>query len=135
MAEFEAFFKSYIERFAFQSITTAVSWNRWMQAPAPAVVCGRSPTLSYGRCNPTQTNPLQDFTDMYKAAFPAAAKKVNWDAWLHSPGMPPVANKFDDTLVVRSHALADAWYVNRPTCVPRLGECACNRLYGLLCPG
>ena len=35
-----------------------------------------------------------------------AIKAVDWDMWLYTPGPPPIENEFDDTLAVRSVALA-----------------------------
>jgi leukotriene-A4 hydrolase len=31
-------------------------------------------------------------------------------AWLYSPGMPPVGNQFDATLMTEAAALADKWH-------------------------
>eukprot|EP00047_Mylnosiga_fluctuans_P005133 m.238626 g.238626 ORF g.238626 m.238626 type:complete len:604 (-) comp13332_c0_seq1:98-1909(-) len=39
----------------------------------------------------------------------AVLDAVDWAAWLNGPGMPPVANKFDDTLAQAAHKLADSW--------------------------
>lgn len=35
---------------------------------------------------------------------------IDWDAWLYTPGMPPVKPKFDTTLVDQCYALADRWH-------------------------
>jgi leukotriene-A4 hydrolase len=36
-------------------------------------------------------------------------KEVDWEAWVFGLGMPPVANKFDDTLAKQADALAAKW--------------------------
>lgn len=38
-----------------------------------------------------------------------AVSTIDWDAWLLSPGMPPVANKFDDTLAKVCAQLKSRW--------------------------
>eukprot|EP00048_Salpingoeca_helianthica_P016503 m.232660 g.232660 ORF g.232660 m.232660 type:complete len:609 (-) comp18819_c0_seq1:206-2032(-) len=34
---------------------------------------------------------------------------IDWHAWLHTPGMPPVVNQYDDSLAVAARLLADVW--------------------------
>ncbi|CAG8832016.1 15949_t:CDS:10, partial [Gigaspora margarita] len=35
---------------------------------------------------------------------------IQWDAWLHTPGMPPVQNEFDHKLAKACHELAEKWH-------------------------
>lgn len=35
--------------------------------------------------------------------------RIDWNAWLYKPGMPPVKPKFDTTLVDQCYSLADKW--------------------------
>jgi len=53
-----------------------------------------------------------DFVAAYRGAFPAAAAAVDWQAWLHAPGMPPVdvAAGYDTALCDASDAAAMAWH-------------------------
>ena len=52
------------------------------------------------------------FRSSYDAAFPAASAGVDWQAWLHAPGMPPddVAAGYDTSLRNASDAAAMAWH-------------------------
>ncbi len=34
---------------------------------------------------------------------------VDWDAWFHQPGMPPVIPDYDDSLMLASQQLAARW--------------------------
>uniref|UniRef100_A0AAV1TIR4 Peptidase M1 leukotriene A4 hydrolase/aminopeptidase C-terminal domain-containing protein n=1 Tax=Peronospora matthiolae TaxID=2874970 RepID=A0AAV1TIR4_9STRA len=47
------------------------------------------------------------FFEQYFAEQPEALSKVDWEAWYHSPGMPPVANKFDTTLTSQATNLGE----------------------------
>ncbi|KAI9994518.1 hypothetical protein PInf_011153 [Phytophthora infestans] len=38
---------------------------------------------------------------------PGGARAIDWEAWYHSPGMPPVANKFDTTLTSQATKLGE----------------------------
>jgi len=38
-----------------------------------------------------------------------AVKKIDWETWFYSPGMPPYKPKFDDSLAVACHELAQRW--------------------------
>ena len=53
------------------------------------------------------------FRASYEAAFPDAAKKVDWETWLHKPGMPPVdvGAYYDDALARASAELAKKWHL------------------------
>ncbi|KAI9223219.1 leukotriene A-4 hydrolase-like protein [Blastocladiella britannica] len=42
-----------------------------------------------------------------------ALKKVNWEQWLHAPGMPPVKNEYDDSLAKPCLDLAARWEASR----------------------
>ncbi|KAG2494613.1 hypothetical protein HYH03_007378, partial [Edaphochlamys debaryana] len=55
-------------------------------------------------------------TDQFRSYFleyfkhvPAAAT-VDWEAWLHAPGMPPVTNAYDTSLAERAYDLALRWH-------------------------
>ncbi|RLN52857.1 hypothetical protein BBJ29_005317 [Phytophthora kernoviae] len=47
------------------------------------------------------------FFEKYFADKPEALRKIDWDTWFHSPGMPPVANKFDTTLTSQATKLGE----------------------------
>ena len=53
------------------------------------------------------------FRASYEEAFPDAAKNVDWETWLHAPGMPPVdvGAYYDDALARASAALAKKWHL------------------------
>ncbi|KAK3270653.1 leukotriene A-4 hydrolase, variant 2 [Cymbomonas tetramitiformis] len=36
---------------------------------------------------------------------------IDWDAWLYGPGMPPVENQFDGSLMQQADALASTWHL------------------------
>ncbi|KAJ3135866.1 Leukotriene A-4 hydrolase [Geranomyces variabilis] len=50
----------------------------------------------------------------------AVLEAVDWEAWFHKPGMPPVTNHFDDSLAVACQQLADEWDAARsdPSAAP-----------------
>jgi len=48
-----------------------------------------------------------DFKALFTQNFPNV--KVDWDTWLHTPGMPKVVNKFNDKLVKAYKDLAERW--------------------------
>jgi len=54
-----------------------------------------------------------EFRASYAEAFPEAAAKVDWDAWLSSPGMPPVdvGAYYDGASSAASGALARKWHL------------------------
>lgn len=41
---------------------------------------------------------------------PTALEKIDWETWLHAPGMPPVKNAYDSTLSTAAYDLASAWH-------------------------
>lgn len=43
------------------------------------------------------------------ACCPAVAG-IDWDTWLHAPGMPPVKNSYDTSLATAAYDLASAWH-------------------------
>ena len=57
-----------------------------------------------------------EFRASYAEAFPEAAAKVDWDAWLSSPGMPPVdvGAYYDGASSAASGALARKWHLRCP---------------------
>ena len=58
-----------------------------------------------------QSVSSEDFVNFFKKHFSEHYDKVDWDAWLHAPGYPPVdvVPWFDDSLATQSKALASAW--------------------------
>ncbi|CEG36882.1 leukotriene a-4 hydrolase aminopeptidase [Plasmopara halstedii] len=52
------------------------------------------------------SNEFRAFFETYFAQH-EAIKKIDWDAWFYSPGMPPVANKFDTTLTSQATTLGE----------------------------
>ncbi|XP_060759194.1 leukotriene A-4 hydrolase isoform X2 [Neoarius graeffei] len=73
---FMGFVKSYIQRFAYNSVTTD-DWKNYL--------------FTYFR----------DKVDILN--------KVEWNAWMHTPGMAPVKPKYDTTLADACIALAQRW--------------------------
>ncbi|RLN88175.1 hypothetical protein BBJ28_00021372 [Nothophytophthora sp. Chile5] len=47
------------------------------------------------------------FFEKFFADKPDALRQIDWDAWYYSPGMPPVANKFDTTLTGQASKLGE----------------------------
>jgi leukotriene-A4 hydrolase len=41
--------------------------------------------------------------------LPAVAS-IDWDTWLHSPGMPPVTNSYDTSMASAAYDLAVKWH-------------------------
>ncbi|KIZ02668.1 leukotriene-A4 hydrolase [Monoraphidium neglectum] len=50
------------------------------------------------------------FTSYYADKAPDAVSKIDWDAWLYSPGMPPEKNEYDDSLAAAAKDLAVRWH-------------------------
>ncbi|XP_034019465.1 leukotriene A-4 hydrolase [Thalassophryne amazonica] len=73
---FMGFVKSYIQMFAYRSVTT----DEW-----------KNHLFTY----------FKDKLDVLN--------KVDWEAWMHVPGMPPVKPKYDTTLANACIALSDRW--------------------------
>ena len=55
----------------------------------------------------------EGFREAYTSAFPKAAVQVDWDVWLHSPGMPPVdvGAYYDGASSAASADLARKWHL------------------------
>jgi leukotriene-A4 hydrolase len=53
-----------------------------------------------------------EFRDAYTLAFPAASASIDWETWLHAPGMPPVdvSASYDTPLRDAADAAAMAWH-------------------------
>lgn len=49
----------------------------------------------------------QDFVGAFECAFPK--RMVDWDAWLYTPGMPPIEPHFEADLATACNALARRW--------------------------
>lgn len=73
---FMAFVKSYIQMFAYSSVTTD-QWKNYL--------------FTY----------FKDKVDILN--------KVDWNAWMHTPGMPPVKNQYDTTMADACIALSEKW--------------------------
>ncbi|KAI8089608.1 peptidase family M1-domain-containing protein [Halteromyces radiatus] len=78
---FEPFLKSYVGKFAGQSITTE-QWKDYL--------------YEYFEKNHGQT--LVD-----------KLNTIDWNTWINGPGMPPVDPEFDTTLAKQCYDLADRW--------------------------
>ena len=54
---------------------------------------------------------FRDFLTEYFAGSPAgeAIAAVDWDTWFNAPGMPPVANEFDQSLNAACSELVAKW--------------------------
>lgn len=39
-----------------------------------------------------------------------AVSSIDWETWLHAPGMPPVKNSYDGSLATAAYDLAAAWH-------------------------
>lgn len=55
------------------------------------------------------TDTFKAFLYSYFHAKKDLLDTVDWESWFHKPGMPPVTNKFDSTLVDAAIALANNW--------------------------
>ncbi|XP_018602617.1 leukotriene A-4 hydrolase-like [Scleropages formosus] len=73
---FMGFIKSYIQLFAYRSVTTE-DWKNYL--------------FSY----------FKDKVDILN--------KVDWNTWMHTPGMPPVKPQYDTTLADACTALCQRW--------------------------
>ncbi|RKP05019.1 leukotriene a-4 hydrolase, partial [Thamnocephalis sphaerospora] len=80
-AVFEPYMKEHVRQFAGKSITT----DEWKQ-------------LLYAHMREHHGDAKIQLLD-----------SVDWDAWLHAPGMPPVRNAFDPTLANACTALSTRW--------------------------
>eukprot|EP00124_Ichthyophonus_hoferi_P000730 Ihof_evm14s29 gene=Ihof_evmTU14s29 len=81
---FEPYLKAHIAHFAYKNITTD-NWLAYLH--------------EFFASNPTAT---------------AALKNVDWKAWLHTPGMPPVVPVFDTSLADVADNLATKWATVQP---------------------
>jgi len=67
------------------------------------------------------TDDFKTFLFEYFGGFDGGSKvplleSVDWNAWLHRPGMPPVTNDYDRFLADQCQSLADEWTgANAPT--------------------
>ncbi|EFN56549.1 hypothetical protein CHLNCDRAFT_144199 [Chlorella variabilis] len=61
-----------------------------------------------------QSQPLgsEDFRAFFCDHFQAneVIAQIDWQAWLYSPGMPPVTNRYDESLAAGAYALATRWH-------------------------
>ncbi|KAG6608965.1 leukotriene A-4 hydrolase/aminopeptidase [Phytophthora cinnamomi] len=53
------------------------------------------------------SDEFRAFFEKYFEDKQEALRKIDWEAWYHSPGMPPVANKFDTTLTSQATKLGE----------------------------
>lgn len=77
---FISFFKSYVERFAQQPVTSKDF---------------KSFFIEYFSREGNQCKCLES---------------IDWETWLYKPGMPPVINEYDQTLAQAAYDLASKWY-------------------------
>ncbi|CAB5388002.1 unnamed protein product [Rhizophagus irregularis] len=82
---FEPYMKAHIEEFAGKSIITD-DWKNFL----------------YSFMEKTFGSAKKDALD-----------KIDWNGWLHSPGMPPLKNEFDQTLSEECNKLAERWNLAR----------------------
>ncbi|KAJ1567804.1 Leukotriene A-4 hydrolase, partial [Cladochytrium tenue] len=61
------------------------------------------------------TKEFKENLYIFFSAKKAVLDSVDWDAWFHKPGMPPVKNEFDRTLAAECDALAKRWDSHRNT--------------------
>ncbi|KAJ1565400.1 Leukotriene A-4 hydrolase, partial [Cladochytrium tenue] len=61
------------------------------------------------------TKEFKENLYIFFSAKKAVLDSVDWDAWFHKPGMPPVKNVFDRTLAAECDALAKRWDSHRNT--------------------
>ncbi|CAO3594765.1 unnamed protein product [Absidia cylindrospora] len=78
---FEPFLKSYVGKFAGQSITTE-QWKDYL---------------------------FEYFKEAHGQAMVDKLDTIDWNTWINSPGMPPVDPEFDTTLAKQCYDLADRW--------------------------
>ncbi|ORX89777.1 hypothetical protein K493DRAFT_232463 [Basidiobolus meristosporus CBS 931.73] len=84
---FEPYMKAYVREFAGKALTT----DEWK-------------TFLYSYMEKTHGQEKVDLLD-----------QVDWKAWLHTPGMPPVDNSFDQSLAHACTHLAGKWDKSRET--------------------
>ncbi|KAJ3303013.1 Leukotriene A-4 hydrolase [Kappamyces sp. JEL0829] len=80
-AVFEPYVKHYVERFSHKSITT----------------------------DDFKDSLFEYFTQFDHGSKLEALNRVDWEAWLHKPGMPPVDNEYDRSMIDECQRLATAW--------------------------
>jgi leukotriene-A4 hydrolase len=78
---FEPFLKSYVGKFAGQSITTD-QWKDYL---------------------------YEYFEKTHGQALVDKLNTIDWNTWIHGTGMPPVDPEFDTTLAKQCYDLADRW--------------------------
>ncbi|ORZ22502.1 peptidase family M1-domain-containing protein [Absidia repens] len=78
---FEPFLKSYVGKFAGQSISTE-QWKDYL---------------------------FEYFKKAHGQAMVDKLNTIDWNTWINSPGMPPVDPEFDTTLAKQCYDLADRW--------------------------
>ncbi|GBC06237.1 hypothetical protein RclHR1_06700001 [Rhizophagus clarus] len=82
---FEPYMKAHVEEFAGKSIVTD-DWKKFLYSFME-----------------------KKFGSVKKDAL----DKIDWNGWLHSPGMPPLKNEFDQTLSEECNKLAERWNLAR----------------------
>ena len=82
----------------------------------------------YGTVDPETF--LSDLREYFASNAEATAglNAVDWATWLTLPGMPPVVNVFDTSLVDQADQAVDMWKKGR--CVGCVGETGRAREYG-----
>ncbi|MES1910489.1 MAG: hypothetical protein MHM6MM_003073 [Cercozoa sp. M6MM] len=63
------------------------------------------------------TSEFREFFEAF-AAQNGAEISVDWDKWLHEPGMPPVRNEFDATRADEAKTLATQWLLHGASPAP-----------------
>ncbi|CAG8490803.1 8958_t:CDS:10 [Funneliformis mosseae] len=82
---FEPYMKAYVEEFGGKAITTD-DWKNFLYL--------------YMEKN-------------YGTEKKAALDQIDWNVWLHSPGMPPIINEFDQTFAKACNELSKRWDLAR----------------------
>ena len=60
---------------------------------------------------PLTPNDFKDFCmEYFRKRKVHAVEEIDWDTWYYAPGMPPVENKYDESLAERAFALAEEWH-------------------------
>lgn len=124
-AAFAVFFKSYIARFAYRSISS-FDFKAFFLEYVPLVACLMDRGRLAGSCclstrdlhqrpHPSSSGVvacrcvIRYFTTTHE--LPAERlDQIDWDAWFFSTGMPPVENTFDSSAKRQWEAIADSWY-------------------------
>jgi hypothetical protein len=81
----------------------------WLLIYSKGVILFLGTTLQKHAYGTVDTEAFQaDFVEFF--AGHEGLQQIDWQAWLHQPGMPPLKNQFDATLMEEAAELAGKWH-------------------------